>query len=71
MTVQHFTQFFITLNKTVSEVDAGLFFLEVLRILNQFGFHLDVSIPLSRKGPLGMRNQREILVFKAITVATG
>ncbi len=50
----------------VPEVEPGIFLVEVLRILNQLGFHLDASIPLSRRGPLGLRNQREILVFKRI-----
>lgn len=67
MTVHHFTQFF-ALNQTVSEVDVDLFFLGVLRILNKFGFYLDASIPLSRKGSFGMRDEREILVFKGIAV---
>ncbi|KAF9535317.1 hypothetical protein CPB83DRAFT_841563 [Crepidotus variabilis] len=51
-------------NSNVSEVDPGMFFVEVLRILSQLGFSLDASIPLGRRGTLGKRSQRELLVFK-------
>jgi hypothetical protein len=51
----------------VPEVEPSIFFVEVLRILNQLGCHLDAAIPFSRRGALGIRNHRELLVFKRIT----
>jgi hypothetical protein len=36
----------------VPEVDPNIFFVEVLRILNQLGCHLDAAIPFSRRGTL-------------------
>lgn len=41
-----------------------LFFMQVLRILSEFGYYLDAALPLYRRGPLGVRLRREILVFK-------
>ncbi|KAF7784303.1 hypothetical protein Agabi119p4_468 [Agaricus bisporus var. burnettii] len=41
-----------------------LFFMQVLRILGEFGYYLDMALPLYRRGPLGIRLRREILVFK-------
>lgn len=57
----------VLLRNPVPEVDPGIFFVEVLRILNQIGCHLDAAIPFSRRGALGIRNHRELLVFKRIT----
>jgi len=54
-------------NSNVPEVEPSIFFVEVLRILNQLGCHLDAAIPFSRRGALGIRNHRELLVFKRIT----
>jgi len=51
-----------------SEVDPSIFFKEVLRILNTLGFQLDASIPLGRRGPLGIKYPRELLVFKGMIV---
>ncbi|KAJ3564384.1 hypothetical protein NP233_g8327 [Leucocoprinus birnbaumii] len=44
-----------------------LFFMQILRIIAEFGYYLDAAIPLYRRGPLGMRYRREILVFKGHT----
>ena len=46
------------------EVEEALLFAEVLRILNQLGFQLDATVPLGRRGPLGIRYTRELLIFK-------
>lgn len=48
------------------EVEPSVFFVEVLKILNQVGFHLDAAIPFNRRGALGIRNARELLIFKGI-----
>jgi hypothetical protein len=50
----------------VPEVEPSVFFVEVLKILNQVGFHLDAAIPFNRRGALGIRNARELLIFKGI-----
>jgi hypothetical protein len=44
-----------------------LFFMQILRIIDEFGYYLDAAIPLHRRGPLGIRLRREILVFKGHT----
>lgn len=44
-----------------------LFFMQVLRVISDFGYYLDAAIPLYRRGPLGVRLRREILVFKGRT----
>ena len=48
----------------VPEVEEAPLFVEVLRILSQLGFQLDATIPLGRRGPLGIRYMRELLIFK-------
>jgi len=44
-----------------------LFFMQVLRIISEFGYYLDACLPLYRRGHLGIRFRREILVFKGRT----
>ena len=53
------------------EVEAAPFLVEVLRILNQLGFQLDATIPLGRRGPLGIRYTRELLLFKGYLPSEG
>lgn len=43
--------------------------MQILRIIDEFGYYLDAAIPLYRRGPLGMRLRRELLVFKGHTHA--
>ena len=50
----------------VPEVEAAPLFVEVLKILSQLGFQLDASIPLGRRGPLGIRYMRELLIFRGL-----
>ncbi|KAF8905569.1 hypothetical protein CPB84DRAFT_1893187 [Gymnopilus junonius] len=52
------------------EVESSTMFIEVLKILNNLGYQLDATVPLSRKGTLGLRNTRELLVFKEIATPT-
>lgn len=49
---------------TAPEIDHSVLFVEVLKVLNDLNFQLDATIPLSRRGSLGMRSTRELLVFK-------
>ncbi|KAF5356056.1 hypothetical protein D9756_003754 [Leucocoprinus leucothites] len=58
------TQWRIDKSKTLSP---KLFFMQILRIIDEFGYYLDAAIPLYRRGPLGMRLRREVLVFKGHT----
>ncbi|KAJ3513819.1 hypothetical protein NLJ89_g2736 [Agrocybe chaxingu] len=51
---------------TSTDVDVPLVFVEALKIISDMGFHLDATIPLSRRNSLGMRSARELLVFKSI-----
>ncbi|CAA7265814.1 unnamed protein product [Cyclocybe aegerita] len=51
---------------TSTDVDVPLVFVEALKIISDLGFHLDATIPLSRRNSLGMRSSRELLVFKSI-----
>ncbi|KAF8974047.1 hypothetical protein BDZ97DRAFT_1648230 [Flammula alnicola] len=51
-------------NSNVPEVESSIFFVEVLKVLNFLGFQLDATLPLGRRGPLGIRYTRELLVFK-------
>ncbi|KAF8807390.1 hypothetical protein BYT27DRAFT_7189478 [Phlegmacium glaucopus] len=51
-------------NSNVPEVEVAPLFVEVLKILSQLGFQLDATIPLGRRGALGIRSTRELLIFK-------
>ena len=48
------------------EIEAAPLFVEVLKILSQLGFQLDATIPLGRRGPLGIRYMRELLIFRGL-----
>lgn len=49
---------------TGAEVEPAHFLMHVLKIISNLGFQLDAAIPLLRRGQLGMRSSREILIFK-------
>ena len=55
---------YLSLGFPVPEVEAAPLFTEVLKILNQLGFQLDAAIPFGRRGTLGIRSMRELLIFK-------
>lgn len=46
------------------EVEPQFFLMHVLKILAELGYNLVTSVPLGRKGPLGLRIARELLVFR-------
>ncbi|KAF8168112.1 hypothetical protein B0H34DRAFT_792758 [Crassisporium funariophilum] len=46
------------------DVEPAIYFVEVLKILSHLGFQLDATVPLGRRGPLGIRYTRELLIFK-------
>jgi hypothetical protein len=50
----------------VPEIEAAPLLVEVLKILSQLGFQLDATIPLGRRGPLGIRYVRELLIFRGL-----
>ncbi|KAF9568403.1 hypothetical protein CPC08DRAFT_403980 [Agrocybe pediades] len=52
------------------EIEQSVIFVQLLKILNNSNFNLDASIPLGRKGPLGIRYTRELLIFKGPMNAT-
>jgi len=58
-------------NSNVPEIEAAPFFVEVLKILSQLGFQLDATIPLGRRGPLGIRYMRELLIFRGLLPGPG
>ena len=47
-----------------AEVEPAHFLMHVLKIISNLGFQLDAAVPLLRRGQLGIRSSREILVFK-------
>jgi hypothetical protein len=40
--------------------------MHVLKIVGELGFELVTAVPLGRRGPLGVRAGRELLVFKGL-----
>ncbi|KAG6851072.1 hypothetical protein H0H93_002964 [Arthromyces matolae] len=46
------------------EVEPQFFLMHVLKVLAELNFNLATSLPLGRKGPLGLRTGRELLVFR-------
>jgi len=46
------------------EIEPSVIFVQLLKVLNNSNFNLDASFPLGRKGPLGIRYTRELLIFK-------
>ncbi|KAG6857546.1 hypothetical protein H0H87_000145 [Tephrocybe sp. NHM501043] len=45
-------------------VEPQFFLMHVLKILTDLGFNLATGLPLGRKGPLGLRTGKELLVFR-------
>ena len=69
--ILHFARHSLIIDFLVaSEVESSTVFIEVLRILSNLGFQLDATVPLSRKGSLGIRTTRELLVFRGITTTS-
>ncbi|KAG6842224.1 hypothetical protein C0991_000194 [Blastosporella zonata] len=52
------------LGSGASEVEPQFFLMHVLKILTDLGFNLATGLPLGRRGPLGLRAGRELLVFR-------
>lgn len=50
------------------EVEPQFFLMHVLKVLSEIGYNLVTSIPLGRKGPLGLRPGKELLVFRGTDV---
>lgn len=46
------------------EVEPSFFLMHVLKILSELGFNLLATVPLGRRGPLGVRVRKEMLVFR-------
>ncbi|KAG6911974.1 hypothetical protein DXG01_000222 [Tephrocybe rancida] len=46
------------------ETEPQYFLMHVLKILTDLGFNLATGLPLGRKGPLGLRAGKELLVFR-------
>ncbi|KAF8078638.1 hypothetical protein FPV67DRAFT_68256 [Lyophyllum atratum] len=46
------------------EVEPQFFLMHVLKILSELGFNLVTGVPLGRRGPLGLRAGKELLVFR-------
>ncbi|GLB36137.1 hypothetical protein LshimejAT787_0304250 [Lyophyllum shimeji] len=46
------------------EVEPQFFLMHVLKVLSELGFNLVTGVPLGRKGPLGLRAGKELLVFR-------
>jgi len=46
------------------DIDPPFFLMHILKILSELGFSLVTAVPLGRRGPLGVKAGREMLVFK-------
>jgi len=47
-------------------LDKDLFMSYALQEIRALGYQFVASVPLARRGPLGMGSRREVLVFKNI-----
>ncbi|RDB28702.1 hypothetical protein Hypma_015538 [Hypsizygus marmoreus] len=52
-----------------AEVEPTYFLMHVLKILSDHGYNLVTTVPLGRRGPLGVRAGREMLVFRGSSPA--
>ncbi|KAF5385193.1 hypothetical protein D9615_001511 [Tricholomella constricta] len=48
----------------VPEVEPQFFLMHVLKVLSELGYNLVTTLPLGRKGPLGLRAGKEMLIFR-------
>jgi len=52
------------MNGYSDDVEPSFFLMHILKILSELGFNLIATVPLGRRGPLGVRAGREMLIFK-------